>query len=109
MRKRGRYENEGKTIGDKIILYTGIGVAIFAVIVIGLLFYSKSLNEEVKKGSLTTEQISDIMNNTSENNESTPKKAVKKKVLVKSTKSGIILFLASAQKLVNSKVFEVFT
>lgn len=67
MRKRGRYENEGKTIGDKIILYTGIGVAIFAVIVIGLLFYSKSLNEEVKKGSLTTEQISDIMNNTSEN------------------------------------------
>ena len=33
MRKRGRYENEGKTIGDKIILYTGIGVAIFAVIV----------------------------------------------------------------------------
>ena len=67
MRKRGRYENEGKTIGDKIILYTGIGVAIFAVIVIGLLFYSKSLNEEVKNGSLTTEQISDIMNNTSEN------------------------------------------
>ena len=67
MKKRGRYENEGKTIGDKIILYTGIGVAIFAVIVIGLLFYSKSLNEEVKKGSLTTEQISDIMNNTSEN------------------------------------------
>ena len=67
MRKRGRYENEGKTIGDKIILYTGIGVVIFAVIVIGLLFYSKSLNEEVKNGSLTTEQISDIMNNTSEN------------------------------------------
>ena len=67
MRKRGIYENEGKTIGDKIILYTGIGVAIFAVIVIGLLFYSKSLNEEVKNGSLTTEQISDIMNNTSEN------------------------------------------
>ena len=67
MKKRGRYENEGKTIGDKIILYTGIGVAIFAVIVIGLLFYSKSLNEEVKNGSLTTEQISDIMNNTSEN------------------------------------------
>ena len=67
MKKRGRYENEGKTIGDKIISYTGIGVAIFAVIVIGLLFYSKSLNEEVKNGSLTTEQISDIMNNTSEN------------------------------------------
>ena len=32
-----------------------------------------------------------------------------KKVLVKSTKSGIILFSASAQKLVNSKLFDVFT
>lgn len=56
----------------KIIKYSGIGIAILAVIVFGLLIYSKSLNDEVKEGTLTSEQISSILNNTSssENTES---------------------------------------
>lgn len=47
----------------KIIKYSGIGIAILAVIVFGLLIYSKSLNDEVKEGTLTGEQISSILNN----------------------------------------------
>ncbi len=54
----------------KIIKYAGIGVGILAVIVFGLLLYSRNLNEEVKKGSLSSEQIASIMNNTVSENES---------------------------------------
>lgn len=54
----------------KIIKYAGIGVGILAVIVFGLLLYSRNLNEEVKKGSLSSEQIASIMNNTVGENES---------------------------------------
>lgn len=54
----------------KIIKYAGIGVGILAIIVFGLLLYSRNLNEEVKKGSLSSEQIASIMNNTVSENES---------------------------------------
>lgn len=56
----------------KIVKYSSIGIAILAVIVFGLLMYSKSLNEEVKEGTLTSEQIANILNstNTIENTES---------------------------------------
>ena len=56
----------------KIIKYSGIGFSILAVIVFGLLIYSKNLNDEVKEGTLTGEQVANILNNTksSENTES---------------------------------------
>ena len=56
----------------KIIKYSGIGITILAVIVFGLLIYSKNLNDEVKEGTLTGEQVANILNNTksSENTES---------------------------------------
>ena len=69
VRKRSNQDDE---LNMKIIKYSGIGVAILAVIVFGLLIYSKSLNDEVKEGTLTSEQLSNILNGTSssENTES---------------------------------------
>lgn len=69
VRKRN---NENDELSIKIIKYSGIGIAILAIIVFVLLIYSKNLNNEVKEGTLTSEQISNILNNTnsSENTES---------------------------------------
>lgn len=69
VRKRN---NENDELSIKIIKYSGIGIAILAIIVFALLIYSKNLNDEVKEGTLTSEQISNILNNTnsSENTES---------------------------------------
>lgn len=60
VRKRN---NQDEELSMKIIKYSGIGVAILAIIVFGLLIYSKNLNEQVKEGTLTGEQISNILNN----------------------------------------------
>ena len=57
-------------VGAKIIKYITIGIGVLAVIVIGLLAYSKSLNDRVKSESLSSEQITNLVNNIS-NNEST--------------------------------------
>ncbi len=64
--------NQDDELNMKIIKYSGIGIAILAIIVFALLIYSKKLNDEVKDGTLTSEQISGILNNTnsSENTES---------------------------------------
>lgn len=61
VRKRN---NQDDDLSMKIIKYSGIGVAILAVIVFALLIYSKSLNDEVKEGTLTSEQIANILNST---------------------------------------------
>lgn len=68
--KENRNNQEELTM--KIIKYSGIGIAILAVIVLGLLIYSKNLNDEVKEGTLTSEQMVNILNNTksTENTES---------------------------------------
>lgn len=68
--RRKNYQDDELNI--KIIKYTSIGIAILAVIVFGLLIYSKNLNNEVKEGTLTSEQISSILNSTNslENTES---------------------------------------
>ena len=69
MRKKSNQDDE---LNMKIIKYSGIGIAILSVILFGLLIYSKSLNDEVKEGTLTGEQVANILNNTksSENTES---------------------------------------
>ena len=69
IRKTNYQEDE---LSIKIIKYSAIGIAILSVIVFGLLIYSKSLNDEVKEGTLTSEQISSILNSTNslENTES---------------------------------------
>ena len=64
--------NQDDELNMKIIKYSGIGIAILAVIVFGLLIYSKSLNDEVKEGTLIGEQVVNILNstNSSDNTES---------------------------------------
>lgn len=71
MRRDVRRKNQ-EDLSVKIIKYSAIGVAILAVIVAALLIFSKNLNEDVKKGALTSEQISSIFNSTNsvENTES---------------------------------------
>ena len=56
--------NQDEDLNMKIIKYSCIGIAILTVIVFALLIYSKKLNNEVKEGTLTSEQISSILNNT---------------------------------------------
>lgn len=72
MRRDVRRNNQYDELNIKIIKYSGIGIAILAIIVFGLLIYSKKLNNDVKEGTLTSEQISSILNNTNstENTES---------------------------------------
>ncbi len=62
-----RRNKQNEDMGNKIIKYATIGVLVLTVIVIGLLIYSQSLTEEVKEGTLNTEQIASLANRTSEN------------------------------------------
>lgn len=66
MRRSSRKKPNKQIFGDKIIMYSAIGVTILAVIVFALLMYSKSLNNDVKKGQLTSEQIASIVENKSD-------------------------------------------
>lgn len=72
MRREIRKRSQNDDLNIKIIKYSAIGVTILAIIVLALLMYSKSLNDEVEEGTLTSEQISSILNNStnSENTES---------------------------------------
>lgn len=64
MKRDNRKKNlQGKTATDKIILYTGIGVAILAVIVFALFMYSKGLSDEVKNSTMSLEQMANIASN----------------------------------------------
>ena len=49
IRKKKNKDNE---LNTRIITYSGIGITILAVIFFALLIYSKSLNDEVKEGTL---------------------------------------------------------
>lgn len=62
MRRKMKKNKEEMNI--KIIKYSGITIAILAVIVFGILIYSKKLNNDVKEGTLMSEQLSSILNNT---------------------------------------------
>ena len=77
--RRDSRKKEVKLLSDKIIMYSGIGVGILAIIVIALLIYSKSLSDDVKDGTMSLEQMAKITensnsvnneNNTSENSTS---------------------------------------
>lgn len=71
MRRNVRLNNkEGKSLSDKIIMYSGIGVAVLAVIVIGLLMYSKSLSDDVKNSTMSLEDMASIVGNTTQDTES---------------------------------------
>ena len=68
MRRNARIKNkESKTLSDKIIMYSIIGVAILAVVLIGLLIYSRNLSNQVKEGTMSLEQMANITGNNTEN------------------------------------------
>lgn len=58
------------SISDKVILYSGIGVVVLAIIVTALFLYSKNLSDEVKNSTLSLSEMANITNNVSENTES---------------------------------------
>lgn len=71
MRRENRRQNSQiKTPTDKIILYAGIGVAILTVIVFALVMYSKNLNDDIKNGTMSLEQMANMANNNTQNTES---------------------------------------
>lgn len=71
MRRDNRRKNlQGKTTTDKIILYSGIGVAILALIVFALFMYSKSLSDDVKDSTMSLEQMANLSGNNTQNTES---------------------------------------
>lgn len=71
MRRNARMKREGKSLSDKIILYSGIGVALLTVIVIGLLVYSKNLSDDVKNSTMSLEEMASIASKNNENNQNT--------------------------------------
>lgn len=58
-------------LNDKIILYSIIGVAVLAALIVGLLVYSKKVNDDVKNGTMTLEQMSDALNQSNTESAST--------------------------------------
>lgn len=72
MRRNARNRNNvSEDVNTKIIKYASIGVGILTIIVVGLLMYSQNLNDEVKQGTLSSEQLASLVNKTSENTGST--------------------------------------
>lgn len=69
--RRDIRKNDKDEMSMRIIKYSAIAVAILTVIVFGVLIYSKKLNDTVKEGTLTGEQISSILNNTTNQTENT--------------------------------------
>ena len=63
MRRNLRKKQSNGLLGDKILMYSCIGVAVLAVIVFALLMYSKTLNEDVKNSQLSSDQIASIVDN----------------------------------------------
>lgn len=65
-RIKGRYK---KTSDDKLILYTIIGISVLLVVLLGLLFYTKNLNDNVTEGTMDLEKVANMTeNNITENN-----------------------------------------
>lgn len=69
--RRDISKNDKDEMSMKIIKYSAIAVVILTIIVFGVLIYSKNLNDTVKEGTLTGEQLSSILNNTTNQTENT--------------------------------------
>lgn len=70
MRRNVRRNNQNEDVNKKIIKYSCISIAVVIVIIAGILLYSKKVNSDAKKGMLTDEQITGMLN-TSNDNENT--------------------------------------
>ena len=69
MRRDNRVRNNSKnTMQNKIIMYSIIGVAVLTVILVVLLMYSRSLNEEMQDNAIAFEEMSNITGDNNEEN-----------------------------------------
>lgn len=72
MRRNNRIKNNNNSNKqNKILMYSIIGVALLAIVLVGLLMYSKSLSNKVEKGTINIEEMAkaneqNIQNTTSE-------------------------------------------
>ena len=57
-------DNLQKSLSDKIILYSIIGVAILSIIIVVVLIYSNKVKEEVKSGTMSLEEMTNIIEDT---------------------------------------------
>ena len=57
-------DNLQKSLSDKIILYSIIGVAILSIIIVAVLIYSNKVKEEVKSGTMSLEEMTNIIEDT---------------------------------------------
>lgn len=64
-------KSNSKSINDKIIIYSVIGVSILTVIVFSLVMYSKSLSDDVKNSTMSLEEMTSIAQNDVQNTEDT--------------------------------------
>ncbi len=70
-RENRKREIISNSTSHKALVYTGIAVAIVAVIVFALLMYSNSLKEDVRNSTLDLEKMSNIVNSTNTESAST--------------------------------------
>ena len=71
MRRGTRMKENNKSVTDKIILYSGIGVVALTIIVFAIFIYSKSLSDDVKQSTMDLEKMAEIAQNASQNETST--------------------------------------
>ena len=71
MRRTSRIKKgENKSLSDKIITYSVIGVAVLTVIIFALVMYSKSLSDDVKNSTMSLEQMASIAEKNNEDTQS---------------------------------------
>ena len=63
--------NHSKTLNDKIIIYSAVGVAVLAIIVFALVMYSKNLSDDVRNSTMSLEEMTSIAQNNAQNIENT--------------------------------------
>ena len=78
MKRNMNLKKVGETnINDKIISYAVVGAIIVAIIIISLLLYSQQINQDVQDETMTLEQMTNMIGDTSNNVEETESASTK--------------------------------
>lgn len=67
--RRNFRKKEIKSVSDKIIIYSAIGVGILAIIVVALLIYSETVRSNMKNDEINLEQMAKIAQDNNQNNQ----------------------------------------
>ncbi len=68
--RRDSRQKRSKSVNDKIIMYSGVGVVILAIIVVALVMYNKNLGDDIKDETMSLEEMAKITGNYTDNSES---------------------------------------